>query len=195
MADGRFAGGPFDWATPFALLCGLGLVAGYALLGATWLICEDRRRHSPNRRGAGQARFSRRARLHGRWSACGRRSPFRGSPTRWFSLPNIFYPRAGAAPHRAARLRRLAVARRARGGAALLRDGRPLRALLSRPRHLDLSLSRAADAHRLGHRRGAREPDLLAHRRRSSSCRSFSAMSRSSTGPSAPRCAPGEGYH
>ena len=38
MADGRFAGGPFDWATPFALLCGVGLVAGYALLGATWLI-------------------------------------------------------------------------------------------------------------------------------------------------------------
>jgi cytochrome d ubiquinol oxidase subunit II len=37
VEDGTFAGGPFDWATPFALLCGLGLVAGYALLGATWL--------------------------------------------------------------------------------------------------------------------------------------------------------------
>ena len=40
VVDGRFAGGPFDWATPFALLCGLGLVAGYALLGATWLIAK-----------------------------------------------------------------------------------------------------------------------------------------------------------
>ncbi len=27
VVDGRFAGGPFDWATPFALLCGVGLVA------------------------------------------------------------------------------------------------------------------------------------------------------------------------
>jgi cytochrome bd ubiquinol oxidase subunit II len=35
-----FAGGAFDWATPFAVVCGLGLVAGYALLGATWLIMK-----------------------------------------------------------------------------------------------------------------------------------------------------------
>jgi cytochrome d ubiquinol oxidase subunit II len=40
VVDGVFAGGSFDWATPFALLCGLGLVAGYALLGATWLIAK-----------------------------------------------------------------------------------------------------------------------------------------------------------
>ncbi len=38
VANGEFAGGAFDWATPFALLCGLGLVAGYGLLGATWII-------------------------------------------------------------------------------------------------------------------------------------------------------------
>ncbi len=38
VADGRFAGGSFDWLTPFSLMCGAGLVAGYALLGATWLI-------------------------------------------------------------------------------------------------------------------------------------------------------------
>jgi cytochrome bd ubiquinol oxidase subunit II len=38
VKDGRFAGGTFDWLTPFALFCGLALVAGYALLGATWLI-------------------------------------------------------------------------------------------------------------------------------------------------------------
>jgi cytochrome d ubiquinol oxidase subunit II len=37
VANGEFAGGPFDWATPFSLVCGLGVVAGYALLGATWL--------------------------------------------------------------------------------------------------------------------------------------------------------------
>ncbi len=40
VVDGQFAGGPFDWATPFALLCGFGLVVGYALLGATWLIAK-----------------------------------------------------------------------------------------------------------------------------------------------------------
>jgi cytochrome d ubiquinol oxidase subunit II len=38
VVDGRFAGGTFDWLTPFALFCGLGLVAAYALLGTTWLI-------------------------------------------------------------------------------------------------------------------------------------------------------------
>ena len=37
VSNGAYAGGAFDWATPFALLCGLALVAGYALLGATWL--------------------------------------------------------------------------------------------------------------------------------------------------------------
>jgi cytochrome bd ubiquinol oxidase subunit II len=36
--DGRsFAGGPFDWLAPFPLLCGVGLVVGYSLLGASWL--------------------------------------------------------------------------------------------------------------------------------------------------------------
>jgi cytochrome d ubiquinol oxidase subunit II len=34
----RFVGGPFDWLTPFSLMCAVALVAGYALLGATWLI-------------------------------------------------------------------------------------------------------------------------------------------------------------
>ena len=37
--EGRaYAGGWFDWLTPFSLLTGLALVVGYALLGATWLI-------------------------------------------------------------------------------------------------------------------------------------------------------------
>jgi cytochrome d ubiquinol oxidase subunit II len=38
VQDGRFAGGTFDWLTPFALFCGVSLVVGYALLGTTWLI-------------------------------------------------------------------------------------------------------------------------------------------------------------
>jgi cytochrome d ubiquinol oxidase subunit II len=34
----RFAGGPFDWVGLFPAAIGLGVVAGYALLGACWLI-------------------------------------------------------------------------------------------------------------------------------------------------------------
>ena len=38
VVDGRFVGGSFDWLTPFNAMTAAGLVAGYALLGATWLI-------------------------------------------------------------------------------------------------------------------------------------------------------------
>jgi cytochrome bd ubiquinol oxidase subunit II len=37
LADNRFAGRPFDWLTPFSVLVGIGVIGGYALLGATWL--------------------------------------------------------------------------------------------------------------------------------------------------------------
>jgi len=40
IENNAFAGGTFDWATPFTLLCSLGLAAGYALLGATWLVMK-----------------------------------------------------------------------------------------------------------------------------------------------------------
>jgi cytochrome d ubiquinol oxidase subunit II len=37
--EGRaFAGGPFDWATPFSFLVAISVAAGYALLGAAWLV-------------------------------------------------------------------------------------------------------------------------------------------------------------
>jgi cytochrome bd ubiquinol oxidase subunit II len=35
-----YAGGPFDWLTPFSVFTGLGLVVAYALLGSTWLIMK-----------------------------------------------------------------------------------------------------------------------------------------------------------
>jgi cytochrome bd ubiquinol oxidase subunit II len=39
--DGRqFAGGSFDFVTPFAFVVGLALLAGYGLLGAAWLILK-----------------------------------------------------------------------------------------------------------------------------------------------------------
>ena len=37
----RYVGGAFDWLTPFTAFTGLGLVAGYALLGATWLVMKS----------------------------------------------------------------------------------------------------------------------------------------------------------
>ncbi|MCF8172794.1 MAG: cytochrome d ubiquinol oxidase subunit II [Candidatus Methylopumilus sp.] len=39
--EGRaYAGGWWDWLSPFSLLTGLALVVGYALLGATWLMLK-----------------------------------------------------------------------------------------------------------------------------------------------------------
>ncbi len=38
LRNGAFAGGPFDWLTPYSVLVAAGLVAGYCLLGACWLI-------------------------------------------------------------------------------------------------------------------------------------------------------------
>ena len=39
--EGRaYAGGWWDWLTPFTLTCGAALTAGYALLGSTWLIMK-----------------------------------------------------------------------------------------------------------------------------------------------------------
>ncbi len=40
--DERFAGGPFDWLTPYTLLVAAGLVAGYALLGGAWLMMKTK---------------------------------------------------------------------------------------------------------------------------------------------------------
>jgi len=51
VENNEFAGGPLDWFAPFPLFTGLALIAGYALLGSTWLIirtegpiAEDARR-------------------------------------------------------------------------------------------------------------------------------------------------------
>ena len=38
----RFAGGPFDWFTPYTLLVAAGIVAGYALLGGAWLMMKTK---------------------------------------------------------------------------------------------------------------------------------------------------------
>ena len=40
IVDGRFAGGPFDWLSPFSLFCGIGVLFTYATLGCGWLILK-----------------------------------------------------------------------------------------------------------------------------------------------------------
>ena len=42
VENDRFAGGPFDWLTPYTLLVAAGIVAGYALLGGAWLMMKTR---------------------------------------------------------------------------------------------------------------------------------------------------------
>jgi len=86
----QYAGGPFEWLTPFTIATGLGLVAGYGLLGATWLIMKTE--------GPLQAWARRMARrllaavivfiaLVSVWT------PFFDAEIarRWFSWPNIAY--------------------------------------------------------------------------------------------------------
>ncbi|HEY2661117.1 MAG TPA: cytochrome d ubiquinol oxidase subunit II [Caulobacteraceae bacterium] len=41
VRDGAFAGGPFDWLSPYSLVAAAGLVAGYVLLGAGWLMIKS----------------------------------------------------------------------------------------------------------------------------------------------------------
>jgi cytochrome d ubiquinol oxidase subunit II len=52
VASGQYAGGAFEWLAPLPVLCGIGLVLGYALLGAGWLVlkCEGALRAWARRR-------------------------------------------------------------------------------------------------------------------------------------------------
>ncbi len=90
VENGAFAGGAFDFATPFAALCALGVTAGYALLGATWLVMKT------------EGAVANRARAHAK-PLLGVVLVFMGIVSlwtplsipriaeRWFSTPNIFF--------------------------------------------------------------------------------------------------------
>ncbi len=88
--DLQFAGGPFDWLTPFSVLCAFGLVTGYALLGAAWLMMKA------------EGDLAHRSQTHARiallavlvfvalvslWTPVS----FERIAERWFSVPNIYY--------------------------------------------------------------------------------------------------------
>lgn len=40
VVDRSYAGGWFDWLTPFSIMTGFALIAGYVLLGSTWLVMK-----------------------------------------------------------------------------------------------------------------------------------------------------------
>jgi cytochrome bd ubiquinol oxidase subunit II len=90
VENGAYAGGPFDWATQFTLLCGLGVVAGYALLGATWLMLKTD--GDIARRAAAQAKVLLAAVLVF-MAAVSLYTPiaFPRIAQRWFTLPNLIY--------------------------------------------------------------------------------------------------------
>src|SRR6202041_900067 len=52
FTNGQYSGGEVGWLTPFAVLCGIGLCLGYALLGACWLAkkCDGEVRDVAHRR-------------------------------------------------------------------------------------------------------------------------------------------------
>jgi cytochrome d ubiquinol oxidase subunit II len=41
VENGQYAGGSFDWLAPLPVFTGIGLVFGYALLGASWLVLKS----------------------------------------------------------------------------------------------------------------------------------------------------------
>src|SRR5271166_6546979 len=41
VVDGQYAGGRFEWLAPLPVFTGIGLVLGYALLGAGWLVLKS----------------------------------------------------------------------------------------------------------------------------------------------------------
>jgi cytochrome d ubiquinol oxidase subunit II len=90
IADGGFVGGPFDWATPFGIVCGLGVVAGYGLLGATWLMMKTDGEMA--RRAAAKAKVLLLAVL-AFMAAVSIFTPleFPRISDRWFTLPNLYY--------------------------------------------------------------------------------------------------------
>jgi cytochrome d ubiquinol oxidase subunit II len=90
VKDNQFAGAPLDWLTPFSLMCGMAVVVGYALLGATWLIMKTEgevEQHA--RRMATPLLIA----LLGFIMVVSVWTPLQIGriAERWFSLPNVFF--------------------------------------------------------------------------------------------------------
>jgi cytochrome d ubiquinol oxidase subunit II len=90
IRDGAYAGGTFDWATPFSLLCGLSLVAGYGLLGATWLSMKTEGAMAERARGYARTLLLTVLALMAVVSLATPLTHERIA-ARWFSLPNFYF--------------------------------------------------------------------------------------------------------
>jgi cytochrome d ubiquinol oxidase subunit II len=90
VRNGEFAGGPLDWATPFAFLCGVAIVAGYGLLGATWLNMKTLGPVAERARGQAKILL---LMVLAFMAAVSLWTPFTEPriAERWFSLPNFYY--------------------------------------------------------------------------------------------------------
>jgi cytochrome bd ubiquinol oxidase subunit II len=90
VAERAYAGGWWDWLTPFSLVTGVALVAGYTMLGATWLVLKTdgdlQRRARAIARPAAVATFA----LIGVFSLW---TPLLQLEymERWFSLPELLF--------------------------------------------------------------------------------------------------------
>jgi cytochrome d ubiquinol oxidase subunit II len=86
----HYAGGWWDWLTPFSILTGLALVVGYALLGATWLIMKT---EGGLRDKAYQLSWYLLFAMLGAIGAVSVATPFLHIQytERWFSWPNIIF--------------------------------------------------------------------------------------------------------
>jgi cytochrome d ubiquinol oxidase subunit II len=90
VKEGLFAGGPFDWLNPFSVMVGLALIAGYALLGSTYLIIKST--------GEVHERANRQARVSA-WLVAAFMvivsiwTPFHDPQlsARWFSEPRVYF--------------------------------------------------------------------------------------------------------
>jgi cytochrome d ubiquinol oxidase subunit II len=87
---GQYAGGTFDWITPFSIFTGAGLVVAYALLGCTWLVMKTEGQLEARMRQLGMvlavALFVVIALLSA-WTPLAQPE----IADRWFSLPNLFW--------------------------------------------------------------------------------------------------------
>ncbi|MFC3607101.1 cytochrome d ubiquinol oxidase subunit II [Stutzerimonas tarimensis] len=89
--EGRaYAGGPFDWLTPFSLFCGAALLVAFALLGCTWLIMRtegdlQRRMHDLGKPLTWALLII--TGIVSLWTALAHQD----IADRWFTLPNLYW--------------------------------------------------------------------------------------------------------
>jgi len=89
--EGRhYAGGWWDWLTPFSVLTGISLVIGYALLGATWLVMKTEGELRDRAYGMSWALLFA---MLGAIGAVSIATPFLAVQytDRWFTWPNIVF--------------------------------------------------------------------------------------------------------